>query len=69
MKILHYLFQFSFNVKYKLDKKNIIPDVLFRLTSIDVILCEMKNYSKLNVLYVYNVTLIEINKNSSEKII
>lgn len=62
VKISQYLFQFSFDVKHKIDKKNIVSDVFFRLNSIDVILFEIKNYLELNTLYVYNVTLIEINE-------
>lgn len=74
IRAFQYLSQFSFDVKHKSSKNNILSNVLSRLSSIDVVLFETNDYSKFNVLHVdamysYNTTLIEFNKNFKNKIV
>lgn len=66
-----YLSQFNFDVKHKLDKLNIVPDVLSCLSGINN-LCTVDNtndYNKLNAQNLYNTTLVEMNEAFVKKIL
>lgn len=74
MRIFQYLFQFSFNVRHKSNKNNIISNVLSKLNITNVALFETNDYLKLNVLhfnaiYSYKTTLIEFSKDFKSRII
>ena len=69
VKISQYLSQFSFDVKHKFDKNNVMSNALFKLISIETISFEQKDYSEFDVLYIYNTTLVKISKDFKEKII
>lgn len=69
VRIFQYFFQVLFDMKHKFDKNNVISDVLSKLNSTNIILSRTKNYSKLNALYIYNITLVKLNKKFSQKII
>lgn len=51
--------KFKLDVRYKPGKEDIIPNALNRLASINVG-CANLSYSKLDALFMYNATLVEI---------
>lgn len=57
-----YLSQFNFNVKYKPNKLNIIPNVLSHLFSINNLYAvdNIGDYNELNALNIYNTTLVKM---------
>lgn len=59
VKISQFLQQFTLNIRHKPGKNHIIPDVLDWLASMN---CNIANssYLELDVLFIYNTTLIEI---------
>ena len=69
VRVSQYLSQFSLDVKHKFEKNNIISDALFRLSNTDVVSFEKENYSEFDAFYVYNTTLIKINKNFNDRIV
>lgn len=60
--------QFCLVVKYKPGKKHIIPDVLSRLASANNTIYN-NEYSELNHLFVYHITLVEINSDLIKRIL
>ena len=69
VRVSQYLSQFSLDVKHKFDKDNVMSDALFKLINIETISFEQKDYSEFDALYIYNITLIKIDKNFKNKII
>ena len=59
-------------VRHKPDKRNVIPDALFRLASINVSLSQGNNYAELDALYdvayAYIITLVEISSDFKARI-
>ena len=68
IRVSQYLSQFSLDVKHKLDKNNVVSNALFKLINIETISFEQKDYSEFDALYIYNTTLIEIDKNFKKKL-
>ena len=66
-----YLSQFSFDVRHKFDKDNIVSDAFSRLNSTNIFLSDSYNYSKLNALntFSYNTTFVKMNEDFRKKII
>ena len=54
-----FLLQFKLNVRHKLGKKHIIPDALSQLASANISQAN-PSYSKLDTLFTYNTTFVEI---------
>ena len=69
VKVFQYLSQFSLNVRHKFEKDNIVSNAFFRLSNTDVVSFEKENYSEFDAFYVYNTTLIKINKDFSNRIV
>jgi hypothetical protein len=75
VRIKLYLFQFAFDIKYHINKNNIVPDVLSRLARLKYdsnLLSENKNIfeNAINDYYYYNMIMIEISdkfKNNIKK--
>lgn len=63
-----FLQQFKLNVRHKPKKEHIISNTLSRLTSAGAAHGD-PHYSELNVLYVYNITFIEIYPNLVSQIL
>ena len=63
-----FLQQFRFKVRHKSGKEYIIPDTLSRLASTNVG-CFDPAHSKLDTLFTYNATLIEIHPNLISEIL
>lgn len=60
--------QFRLNIKYKLDKNHKIFDAFFRFVSINT-KTQSSKHSKLNVLFTYNTTLIEMSNKFYDNIL
>ena len=56
IKTFQIFYQFDFNIKYKLDKKHIIFDILLRLININIDVSISKDYFELDALFI--ITLI-----------
>lgn len=68
VRALQFLQQFKLDVRHKPGKEHIIPDVLSRLASTNVGQTN-PSYSELDVLFVYNTTLVEIYPDLLSKIL
>lgn len=67
-RIFQFFSQFNFDVRYKSRKNHIISNALSKLVSTNHIVLK-RNYSKLNILFVYNAIFIEMFSNFHEKTI
>ena len=66
--------RFKLDIRYKLEKRNVISNILFRLVSNNKSLTLLKYYTKLNALdilyiYTYIITLIKISENFKARVI
>lgn len=59
VKAFQFLQQFKLDVRHKPGKEDIISDALSRLANISID-CADPSYSKLDALFMYNATLVEI---------
>ena len=63
--------RFELNVKYKLNKRNIISNILLKLININIENSK-SNYIKLDIFfikYIYIITFIEINEDFKKRVI
>lgn len=63
-----FLSHFDLNIRYKLNKKYVIFDALFKLISLNFTISK-QDHTKLNVLFIYNSTFVEMFKNFYKKIV
>lgn len=64
-----FLSQFSLNIRHKPGHLNVIPDVLSRLPSSNIPSVGLDpDFNELDALYIYNTTLIEMDKSFAERI-
>lgn len=60
VRVFQFLCQFRLFVRHKPEKKYIIPDTLSRLASVNDA-SHNTSYLELDALFIYHITLIEIN--------
>lgn len=60
--------RFNFDIHHKSRKKHIVSNALSRLASVNYE-TELKNNDELNILFVYNTTLVELSQEFREKIL
>ena len=68
IKISQFLSQFNLNIRYKFDKNHIMFDALFRLVNVNTETCS-NEHSKLNILFTYNATFVELFDQFYDKIL
>lgn len=69
IRALQFLNKFTFNICHKLGRLNIVSDALSRLPSNNIMVKEINpDFNKLDALYAYNTTLVEIDKAFTAKI-
>ncbi len=59
VKAFQFLLQFKLNIRHKLGKEHVIPDVLSRLASTNTCHADLQ-HSEFDALFTYNATLVEI---------
>lgn len=68
VKASQFLQQFNLDVRHKLDKEHIIPDILSRLASSNISTAD-PSYSELHALFLYNITFVGIHSTLVSRII
>ena len=68
VRAFQYIQRFELDVRHKPEKRNVIPDALSRLASINN-QSEPSGHVELDMLYVYTATLVEINNDFKRRII